>query len=119
MNKIIKIDRAIIENDQLKFITNVSVSSLIPREHMLVDSDHFSFIYLMEENNDYTYITLGESIWSKLKEALGRKMPAFLISGEEQQELISFQEELEYVINNIKGNGNYGDEMVGKVERTF
>jgi hypothetical protein len=119
MKKIIKIDQAMIENNQLKFITNEAVSELIPREHMLVDSDHFSFIYLMEENNDYTYIALGESIWSTLKEARSRKLPALLISGEQQQELVSFHEELDYLIHNIKGNGNYGDEMVGKVEKTF
>ena len=30
-------------------------------------------------------------------------------------ELIHFQEELLYLIENIKGNSNYVDEMVGKV----
>jgi hypothetical protein len=73
----------------------------------------------MEDHDDYTYIVLPESIWSTLKESVINKFPAMVISGEEEIELLAFQEELEYVINNVKGNGNYGDEMVGKVEQTF
>lgn len=119
MKKTIKINQAIIENNQLQLTTSESISCLTPREHMLVDSDHVSFIYLMEENDDYTYIVLDESIWSTLKEALNRNVPAYLISGQEQIELNSFQDELEYVINNIKGNSNYGEEFVEKVEKTF
>lgn len=119
MNKTIKIDAAHIENNRLHLLTSEAITGLIPREHMLVDSDHFSFIYLMEDHDDYTYIVLPESIWSTLKESVINKFPAMVISGEEEIELLAFQEELEYVINNVKGNGNYGDEMVGKVEQTF
>ena len=34
-------------------------------------------------------------------------------------ELKHFQEELDYVLNNIEGNNNYGKEFVSAVEKTF
>lgn len=114
-----KIDQAIIENNRVNLLTHESITGLMPREHILVDSDHFSFIYLLEENDQYVYIVLEESIWPILKESIDKKVPAYLISNQEEVELPSFQAELEYIIHNIKGNGNYGEEMVEKVEKTF
>jgi hypothetical protein len=119
MNKQIKINQATVESNRMNLRTNETISGFIPKEHILVDSDHFSFIYLMEENDQYVYVGLDESIWSVLKEAIDQKLPAFLVSDKKEVELISFQDEMEYIINNIKGNGNYGEEMVAKVEKTF
>jgi hypothetical protein len=119
MNKLMKIQQAIIETNRVNLLTNEPITGLIPREHILVDSDNFSFIYLMEENDQYVYIVLDESMWSTLKESIDKKLPAYLISDKDQIELTSFQDEIEYIINNIKGNGNYGEEMVEKVEKTF
>lgn len=119
MKKLMKIDQAIIENNRVNLLTHESITGLMPREHILVDSDHFSFIYLLEENDQYVYVVLEESIWPILKESIDKKVPAYLISNQEEVELPSFQAELEYIIHNIKGNGNYGEEMVEKVEKTF
>jgi hypothetical protein len=119
MNKQIKINQANVESNRVNLLTNESITGFIPKEHILVDSDHFSFIYLMEENDQYVYVGLEESIWPVLKEAIDQKLPAYLVSDKEEVELISFQDEIEYIINNIKGNGNYGEEMVEKVEKTF
>ncbi|MFL6562385.1 MAG: hypothetical protein ACJ8MO_40575 [Bacillus sp. (in: firmicutes)] len=38
---------------------------------------------------------------------------------EEQKELNNFHDEFNYVLTNIKGNSNYGKEMVTKVESIF
>ena len=119
MNKQIKINQATVESNRVNLLTNETITGFIPKEHILVDSDHFSFIYLMEKNDQYVYVGLDESIWHVLKEAIDQKLPAFLVSDKEDVELISFQDEMEYIINNIKGNGNYGEEMVAKVEKTF
>lgn len=54
-----------------------------------------------------------------LKTGLEEKLPVYLTNEENKIELINFYEELEYLISNIKGNSNYGDEMVTKVESTF
>lgn len=119
MNKAITIKTAKVENNRLNLITNEQINGLSPRDHILVDSDHFSFIYLMEKQDEYTYLVLPESIWPALKESINKKLSTFLLSDHEQLELTKFQEELEYVIDNIKGNGNYGEEMVDKIEKTF
>lgn len=108
------------KNDHLHLVVNDSIVNLTPAEHMLVDSDQFSFIYLMENmDKDYTYIIVPEQVWPDLKEAMEENHPVLLTFKEEQIELINFQSELNYLIDNIKGNGNYGDEMVGKVENMF
>ena len=119
MKKRITILNAIITEEKLLLETNETINGLVPCEQILVDSDHYSFIYLMEQQEDYTYIVLPEQIWAYLKQALEEKMPAWISTTEQQIELINFHDELDYVINNIKGNSNYGSEMVTKVESLF
>ncbi|MFE8700399.1 hypothetical protein ACFYKX_07230 [Cytobacillus sp. FJAT-54145] len=100
----------------------VTLDGLNPSGTMLVDSDQCSFIYLAEnEDEDYTYIILDEAIWGEIKTSLENpEMKAYIAHKDGKKlELIHFQEELLYLIENIKGNSNYGDEMVGKVEATF
>lgn len=86
---------------------------------MLVDSENFSFIYLVEKNNEYTYIVLPEAIWSEFKIAIDQQASIILTNNKERLELIGFNEEIVYLIENIKGNSNYGEDMVAKVESTF
>jgi hypothetical protein len=96
-----------------------SLDNLHPGRQILVDSDQFSFIYLMEGQDDYTYIVLPERIWPLMKKAQDEAMSVWVTNQDGQVELADFQEELEYVISNIKGNSNYGKEMVTKVEEVF
>ncbi|MDQ7157376.1 UPF0738 family protein, partial [Staphylococcus warneri] len=37
----------------------------------------------------------------------------------DELELKHFQEELDYILDNIEGNNNYGKEFVSAVEKTF
>ncbi|MFK9095306.1 hypothetical protein [Bacillus salipaludis] len=119
MKKRITILKAIITENTLLVETNGSINGLVPGGQILVDSDQSSFIYIMEDQEDYTYIVLPEHIWPFLKDANEEKKPIWLSYNEEQIELINFHDELEYVISNIKGNSNYGDDMVKKVEGIF
>jgi hypothetical protein len=119
MRKSLSIISANIDNNHLYLETTESIKSLQPSGQILVDSDHFSFIYLMEDNEDYTYIILPEQHWPVLKSAYEQNYSVWLTYQAERTELTNFQEELEYVINNIKGNSNYGEEMVTKVESYF
>jgi len=119
MKKRITILKATITENKLLLETNESINDLIPGEQILVDSDQLSFIYLMEDKEDYTYIVLSEHIWPFLKAAKEQVKPIWLSFNEGQIELINFHDELEYVITNIKGNSNYGKEMVTKVEGIF
>ena len=119
MKKIISIISATIRENKLWLTVNESLKGLLPAEQILVDSEHYSFIYLMEDQEDYTYITFPEDLWPYLKNALEQKMTVWAAFNEDQIELTNFLEELEYIISNIKGNSNYGKEMVTKVEQLF
>ncbi|OIK11160.1 hypothetical protein BIV60_18580 [Bacillus sp. MUM 116] len=117
-NKLTAINGKIIEN-QIVFTVNEAIHHLQPAEQILVDSDNLSFIYLMEDKEEYAYIAFPEETWEFLKTAVENKLSVYLSFNDQQIELPQFTEELEYIISNIKGNGNYGDEMVTKVEENF
>ncbi|MCA0987830.1 hypothetical protein [Guptibacillus algicola] len=88
--------------------------------NMLVDSDNLSFVYLLDGEEGYTYIRFNEDIWSSLKEILNKDLPVMLVDETgEKLELVEIKEELAYLVENIKGNSNYGNEMNQAVESVF
>ncbi|WP_160720823.1 hypothetical protein [Bacillus sp. USDA818B3_A] len=119
MKQKIIIETAAISGHTLLLTTDHSINGLIPAEQILVDSDNHTFIYLMEDQEDYTYIVLPESIWPSLKTASTQKLQVHIRANEEQIELKNFNDEFEYILSNIKGNSNYGDKLVTKVEEFF
>lgn len=121
MKQQIKIQKSVITENHLllQAESDVPVSKLEAVGRILVDSEHFAFIYLTEQNGEYTYIVLSEPFWPDLKKALEANIPVFVESQGDRLELMSFHEELQFLIENIKGNSNYGEEMVTKVESAF
>lgn len=119
MNKRITIMKANVLDNRLLLQASESISGLIPNEQILVDSKQFSFVYLMENPEGYTYVDIPEPIWPFLKMTLEQQTPVWIHFEDEKRELTNFYEELEDVINNIRGNSNYGSEMVTKVEEIF
>jgi hypothetical protein len=119
MNKRITITTANFLDRKLYLHASESISGLSPTEQILVDSKEFSFVYLMENLEGYTYIDMKEPIWPLLKKVLEQPIPVWILFEDEQLELTNFYEELTELINNIRGNSNYGAEMVTKVEETF
>lgn len=119
MKQRINVSKVSITETSLQFEVSESIIGLEPAGQILVDSDHYSFIYLMEEQDDYTYIVLPEQIWPHVREALEKTLPVKLIGHDQEKELTNFHEELSFIISNIKGNSNYGNEMVAKVEEIF
>jgi hypothetical protein len=97
----------------------VEFGKMKPAGQILVDSDQLSFIYLAEQDGDYTYITIPEPVWTSVKAALDADVETYAIHEEGQLHLQGFKEEMEYLIENIKGNSNYGEQMVEKVEAIF
>ncbi|MFC5732037.1 hypothetical protein ACQCT6_05005 [Cytobacillus gottheilii] len=97
----------------------IDLSNIKPMEQMLVDSDHLAFVYILEVDNDYTYLVLPEHSWSDLKKAHQTEAAVKLTNGKTEILLTAFQEELSYLIENITGNSNYGEVMVEKVESIF
>lgn len=119
MKQRITVSKASITETKLQLEVSESLTGLIPTGQILVDSDQYSFIYLMEAEEDYTYIVLPELTWSVLKSGLDQSLPVTLMGPDQEVELVQFYDELDYIINNIKGNSNYGKEMVVKVEEIF
>lgn len=67
----------------------------------------------MMDNHILNLIFVQET-WSMLHENRDKRI---IINN--HLELKHFQEELDYVLNNIEGNNNYGKEFVSAVEKTF
>ncbi|WP_077211201.1 hypothetical protein [Bacillus dakarensis] len=110
-----------VNEDALLLYTEPSIAldHLRATGQMLVDSDGLSFIYLTENADEYTYISISDGVWNDLKKAMDLNMPVYVSNEKDTLELVNFLEELSYLIENIKGNSNYGEEMVAKVESIF
>lgn len=120
MRKTIQAKSIIQENDT--FIIQCdkpSLSKIEPKGQMLVDSDNFAFIYIVECENEYMYLSLPEETWGALNDLCQVKTSVVLSNQKEQVELPHFVDELLYLIDNIKDNANYGDEMGSKVAKVF
>ena len=81
---------------------------------MLVDSDNYGFAYILDDGESYSYLIFVQETWSLLHENRDKKI---IINND--LELKHFQEELDYIIDNIEGNNNYGKEFVSTVEKTI
>lgn len=116
----LQINSGSIQNEELILtIEDAELEEFIATGKMLADSEQSSFIYIIEKGNDYTYIVLTENVWPLLKQAVDQQTKVFVTNSRERLLLTGFYEELIYLINNIKGNYNYGEEMVAKVEEIF
>ncbi|MCP8968321.1 hypothetical protein [Ectobacillus ponti] len=98
---------------------DVEAAGLRPRGHVLVDSDGFAFLYILETEQDFVYLSMPEAVWPQLKQALAGKQPVWADVNGVRMELEHLQEELAYLVENIEGNANYGDEFVSRVEAVF
>lgn len=104
---------------QMEVDQQISLNQYRASGQMLVDSDGLSFVYLLEKEEDYTYIVIPNTVWKELKTALTEQLPVYLSKQSERLLLNQFHEELSYLIENIKGNSNYGEKMVNEVEAIF
>lgn len=109
------------EKNEVKLIVNndFSVKELSATGQVLVDSNELAFVYIVEKDGSFMYIELPLNTWPILKEGLRNNCEYKLSNGDETIVLPNLQEELLYLIDNIKGNSNYGEEMVTKVEECF
>lgn len=121
MSKKIIVTEAKVEKDELLLLTDMEtqIASLRATGQMLVDSDQLSFIYIVEKEDEYQYITIPEVVWSSIQQGLQYGLEIVLANPGGKLKLDSFRVELEYLIENITGNSNYGEEMVAKVEQLF
>ncbi|MEH7223945.1 hypothetical protein V7112_09000 [Bacillus sp. JJ1566] len=99
--------------------TDFDTAGLRASGQMLVDSDSLAFIYKLENEQEFIYVSLPSAVWPSLKNVISEKQQVILHLEDNELELIYIIPELEYLLQNIEGNANYGDEMVELVENTF
>lgn len=90
-----------------------------PAGQVLTDSDDYSFIYLVDEGDQYSYLKFPQNIWPQLAELLKSEHDPYLQVGDQLIELSNFNEEMRTLLLNIEGNDNYGNDFVQAVESQF
>lgn len=122
MSQKIKVTNITLEDKKLVVFLegNLIDRNVLPEGRMLVDSDHLSFIYILDSKDGFIYISFPQEVWQMLKYVQEVSYPVILkINPEKEIELTQFAEELHYLISNIDDNSNYGDEMVSAVNKVF
>lgn len=108
-------------HNEIHFILNENkkLSQLQPVGQVIVDSDNEAFLYIIEENDAYSYISFSQEIWPQLVQMLLADQQAYLKVADGSLPLDQFAEELKGLLYNIEGNSNYGDQFVQAVEQAF
>ena len=66
-----------------------------PAKQVIVDSDQYAFLYIVEEAGEFSYLRFGEETWPALVDMLLGGEDPLLSLGEKTIELQQFHEELE------------------------
>ncbi|WP_010283332.1 UPF0738 family protein [Bacillus timonensis] len=122
MQKRIEISHFNYSNNRLELMADniaFDTAGLQASGQMLVDSDSLAFIYKLENEHEFIYVSLPSDIWPSLKNVIYEKQQVILRLEHNELELTDIIPELEYLLQNIEGNSNYGSEMVDLVEKTF
>lgn len=90
-----------------------------PAKKMITDSEENAFVYLMEEEEGYTYIYFPKEVWPFMALALKAGNDPSLLWKNEKIPLPGFIEELTMLVYNIEGNDNYGEAFTTAVEQEF
>lgn len=123
MSKMINVIQTVESTDEKLVLeaekSSYDATSLVPTGQMLVDSDSVAFIYKLENETEFIYVSLPYSTWPGLKETMEKERTVFVKVNDTEIRLEGIIGELEYLVSNIEGNANYGEEMVSKVEEVF
>jgi len=115
------VENGIQEGAEIRFlITNKPEKPLgLPAGKMITDSEKLTFVYLLDEEEDYGQIHFTQKVWPLMVEVLDAPDDPMLIVGEQSMKLTNFKEELMMLIFNIEGNENYGVKFSTAVEQAF
>lgn len=103
-----------ISDNQIKCYTDQSTEGFKSTEHMIVDSDNHAFVYMLDNGESYNYLLFVEETWTMLHENFEKEV---IIN--DHLILDGFKEEMEFLLDNIVDNHNYGKEFVASVEEAF
>lgn len=121
MRNVYIIDHVEVVHNEIYFILNEKkqLSQLQSTGQVIVDSDNEAFLYIIEENEAYSYLSFGKNVWSQLLQMLVAEQKAYLKVEDGLLPLQQFADELQGLLYNIEGNSNYGDQFVENIEKAF
>ena len=100
-------------------IDKLTTQNLIPSGKMITDSDKMTFVYLIDEEDEYGQLHFEQSVWPLLVDSIKLKTDPVVTYNENAVSLDGFIEELTMLIFNIEGNNNYGEAFSSAVELAF
>ena len=86
---------------------------------MITDSKEMTFVYLLDEEEEYGYVHFPQSVWPLMVDVLKGNKDPVLLHNDVRIPLIGFVDELTMLIFNIEGNDNYGEQFTTVVEKAF
>ena len=86
--------------------SEIEVKGLSARNHVLVDSDNLSFLYILENESSFIYVSIPHTCWEAMHEAMNNDVVMFVRVNDIEMELEGLKEEVEYLVENIEGNAN-------------
>lgn len=102
------------EDEALKCYADEDTMGLKAASRMIVDSDDMAFIYLLDDGEQFRRVHFVKETWSMLKTHHGVE-----IILNTDVILTDFWDELDYLIENIDGNNNYGEAFEIAVKEEF
>ncbi|MGK0576270.1 hypothetical protein [Macrococcus capreoli] len=103
-----------LEDNQVILLTEEPQIEATATGTMVVDSDNNQFVYLLDAGQTYANLRFVEETWQMMK---AYEAYPWLLYG--TIELTHFKEELDDLLDNIKGNFNYGKPFTERVEEVF
>jgi len=122
MRKIVLTHEVVLEDSRLNLkikSSDVDLSQAVEVGTLIADSDNASLLYIIEEKEDFVYISIPSSFWNEINSAYIKELPVYLNSEIGEMELENWQFELSTFLENVEGNFNYGQEFVEKVNVVF
>lgn len=101
-------------NDQVHVFTAEEPLELTATGQMITDSDHFQFVYQLDDGERYQHLRFVEETWEMMNQYKDKDWYLYGTT-----ELVRFTEEFELLLDNIKDNHNYGKAFTEKVEEVF
>lgn len=99
--------------------TDESLTGSVPSGTLIADSDRQTFVYLVDRGDTYGYVHFPVSMWGSLLQAVEEDASIGWQDGDEWIEVERLKEELDMMLVNIEGNGNYGETFTSLVEKQF
>lgn len=97
----------------------VTTQTLIPSGKMITDSEKLTFVYLIDEEEEYGQLHFEQAVWPLLVNSIKLKTDPTVFYNENTIILDGFIDELTMLIFNIEGNNNYGETFSSAVELAF